>query len=267
MLSLEAAIRDELLSQEPFDIYPSDADDAFEREARMNRQLFVGKRDSNPLGKRTAPILGFKRFSPREELKRSTILVPEDISEFDMNKRGNLPMFVGKRRAPFFVGKRRMHLVVGRGGNMNNPKLVGKRGTPLFVGRRRADTDDKPIYYSYIALRRSVPDELRMRDSIADSLLNGDNFYSAADTGSGVLGIPDDEDSLSNSSSQKFKRFETPVFIGKRNSLIADLASAKQAHSQLLQKRFEPPMYVGRRSEQPTQAHRAQVQYQQGSIS
>lgn len=108
LLSLEATIRDELLSQEPFDIYPSDADDAFEREARMNRQLFVGKRDSNPLGKRTAPILGFKRFSPREELKRSTILVPEDISEFDMNKRGNLPMFVGKRRAPC-GGERRQY--------------------------------------------------------------------------------------------------------------------------------------------------------------
>ncbi|XP_061179187.1 uncharacterized protein LOC133187802 isoform X2 [Saccostrea echinata] len=147
--SLEAAIRNELLKQEPYDIYPLDRDGAFGRDTRLNRQLFVGKRDSNPLGKR-------ERYIPQIGFKRSTLLLPEseEIQELDANKRAMHPLFVGKRRAPYFIGKRRMHLVVGRGGNMNAPKLVGKRGTPLFVGRRRADNEDKPIYYSYIALRR-----------------------------------------------------------------------------------------------------------------
>lgn len=259
--SLEAAIRDELLlSREPYDSYPSDNDEAFERETRLNRELLVGKRDSNPLGKRAAPIIGYKRYSP---LVGSTLLLPDEISDLEAEKRGMHPMFVGKRRAPFFVGKRRMHLVVGRGGNMNNPKLVGKRGQPLFVGRRRADADDKPIYYSYIALRRSVPDELRTRDTIADSLLNSDTSYSSAEIGSGGL-LENPEETLSNSSNQKSKRFEIPVFIGKRY-ILADLASAKQAHSHTLQKRFEPPMFVGKRSVQQNLA--LMTQYQQGPIS
>lgn len=269
--SLEAAIRDELiLGHEPYDSYPSDNDDdEFEREARMNRQLFVGKRDSNPLGKRTGPIVGYKRYPPQVGYKRyspivgSPLLLPDEISDLEAEKRGMHPMFVGKRRAPFFVGKRRMHLVVGRGGNMNNPKLVGKRGQPLFVGRRRADADDKPIYYSYIALRRSVPDELRTRDTIADSLLNSDTSYSSAEIGSGGL-LENPEETLSNSSNQKSKRFEIPVFIGKRY-VLADLASAKQAHSHTLQKRFEPPMFVGKRSVQQNLA--LMTQYQQGPLS
>lgn len=77
-------------------------------------------------GKRIVLIFGFKWFLFCEELKRFIILVFEDILEFDMNKRGNLLMFVGKCRVFFFVGKCCMYFVVGRGGNMNNLKFVGK---------------------------------------------------------------------------------------------------------------------------------------------
>jgi hypothetical protein len=247
---LEAAIRAELLNQEAYDTFPSDEDDAFERVARLNRQLFVGKRDSNPLGKRLF-------LSPQVELKRSTLLFPDsaEIPELNADKRAKHPIFVGKRRAPYFIGKRRMHLVVGRGGNMNAPKLVGKRGTPLFVGRRRADTEETPTYFSYIALRRSVPEDPLLRISPADSLLKRYNINSAADILSKGKSVPLEYELL-NSSNFKSKRFETPVFIGKRKG-SEDLASVKQAHNHILRKRFEPPMFVGRRSEQQTQLQKA----------
>lgn len=211
------------------------------------RPMFIGKR-YNPLfvGKRYRPMFIGKRYQPRFVGKRyQPRFVGKRYTPQFVGKRYT-PQFVGKRFTPQFVGKRYTPQFVGK---RYQPKFIGKRYQPLFVGKKssptpmfvgkRSEFDDIESSLENGHIEKRSVDTENTEEKINDA--ETDKNTSRRRKRSVLIGMNPIE-----------KRFVAPEFIGRRDSLSSILSALDalqfaRESSRSTTKRFEAPLFIGKR--------------------
>ncbi|KAK6176273.1 hypothetical protein SNE40_014586 [Patella caerulea] len=177
-----------------------------------------------------------------------------NIPQF-VGKRYGIPQFVGKRYGiPQFVGKRKYDIpqFLGKRGYAA-PQFVGRRafGPPQFVGKRGFSAPQFVGKRGY-----SVPAFVGKRDSDIPSDNEKRGFDQPMFVGRRAYGVP---------SFVGKRGIDVPAFIGKRKEeSFRDLLATLQAYREyrrLMQtdKRFEAPLFVGKRSDSTSSAESTEV--------
>ncbi|XP_052778704.1 MIP-related peptides-like [Mya arenaria] len=208
-------------------------------------RTYYGGRQYNPMfvGKRYRPMFVGKRYRP--------MFVGKRYRPMFVGKRYR-PMFVGKRYRPMFVGKRYQPMFVGK---RYTPQFVGKRYTPRFVGKRdTSEAAEKSAMEKRSVLLTNVDEELKNEDASSRKKRSVEDLDEEMQRRAWGRYVPWKTAPLA--SAPVTKRFVAPEFIGRRDSLssiLSALDALDLARNPLrsTSKRFEAPMFIGKRVPRP----------------